>query len=77
MKVSKPLRDRILKAHGNRCFYCGGDGSGKVLEIDHRIPLASGGTTDETNLVPSCKKCNLQKHSQSFEEWQRRRGKRG
>jgi 5-methylcytosine-specific restriction endonuclease McrA len=29
-----------------------------VLEIDHRVPKAAGGTDDESNLVTSCRDCN-------------------
>jgi len=72
--ISKAMRKRIIEAHGSRCFYCGRES--KPLEIEHMLPVSRGGTTTENNLVPACKACNLKKHSQTYEEWQTRRGRR-
>jgi 5-methylcytosine-specific restriction endonuclease McrA len=69
------MRKRIIEAHGSRCFYCGQPST--KMEVDHVIPVSRGGTTDETNLVPACKACNLKKLSQTYEEWQARKGRRG
>lgn len=74
--ISKKLRARIFKTHGRRCFYCGGDGGKYPLELDHMVPVAQGGQNDETNLVPACKHCNLQKHARTYEQWQERQGRR-
>jgi hypothetical protein len=52
----------ILKAHGNRCYYCGTRGTKtSPLTRDHYIPLAGGGTNDAKNLVPACLSCNSRK----------------
>jgi 5-methylcytosine-specific restriction endonuclease McrA len=73
--ISKAVRKRIIAAHGGRCFYCGGESD--RMEIDHVIPVSRGGATTENNLVPACKPCNLKKLSQTYEEWQTRKGRRG
>jgi hypothetical protein len=57
------LRFRILQRDGFRCRYCGRPGSapGVVLHVDHVVPLAVGGATDEGNLLTACEECNLGK----------------
>lgn len=39
------------------CSYCGKDATG----WDHIVPTAKGGTDDEANLTPCCKRCNSSK----------------
>jgi 5-methylcytosine-specific restriction protein A len=43
------------------CHYCGQEFPPKQLTMDHRVPLARGGTSTPGNLVPCCKGCNNQK----------------
>jgi 5-methylcytosine-specific restriction endonuclease McrA len=51
---------KTLKFFEERCCACGCElGSSGV--IDHLIPVAEGGKTVATNLIPLCCKCNLQK----------------
>lgn len=44
---------------GNHCVYCGG----LYEHLDHFMPLSKGGKHALSNLVPSCKSCNLSKNS--------------
>ena len=58
--------DRVAY-HGSRCYYCGrGDCD---LHLDHRIPLARGGSNWASNLVPACPSCNCSKGSQTETEY--------
>ncbi len=55
------LRTRfaVLQAGGFCCHYCGRRaGPNVVLQIDHRLPVAAGGTNERANLVASCTACN-------------------
>jgi hypothetical protein len=54
------LRFAILKRDSYRCQICGRNAQehGVVLEIDHRIPRAKGGTDDPANLWTLCFDCN-------------------
>jgi 5-methylcytosine-specific restriction endonuclease McrA len=49
----------LLVAHRNRCGYCGRDGP---LQVDHRVPIARGGSNSIENLIPACARCNQRKH---------------
>lgn len=56
MKVS--LRFDIFKRDAFTCRYCGKRSPEAILEVDHVVPRASGGTDDQENLVTSCYECN-------------------
>ena len=57
------LRRVIFDAWGNGCAYCGATAD----TLDHVMPLARGGLTVRTNLVPACSPCNLRKgHSDAL-----------
>lgn len=57
------MRRRVFRRDGHRCVFCLGWGSAthRKLTLDHVIPLARGGTNEESNLVTSCERCNTVK----------------
>jgi hypothetical protein len=57
------LERRVREAAKNRCGYCLSPQRLVMarLEIEHLVPLAKGGTTDEHNLWLSCPLCNRYK----------------
>lgn len=59
-RVTKVVRRRVAEAAGYRCGYCltSQEVVGPLLEIDHLIPEALGGTSDEVNLWLACPHCN-------------------
>jgi HNH endonuclease len=61
--VSAALRQRVAEAARFRCGYCLASQRiiGPLLEIDHIIPEARGGTSDEENLWLACPICNGRK----------------
>ncbi|MEG3845140.1 HNH endonuclease signature motif containing protein [Microcoleus sp. herbarium14] len=67
MAISEQVKTRIRAQAQNRCGYCrslqmyvlG------ILEIDHIIPKAVGGTDDEENLWLACSLCNNYKGTQT------------
>ena len=59
----------LVERWGGRCAYCG---EGAPLEIDHRVPLARGGTNSIDNILPACGPCNRRKHAMSEEEFRAR-----
>lgn len=61
--ISATRRQRVAKESRFRCAYCLTSQHiiGPLLEIDHIIPEARGGTSDEANLVLACPLCNSHK----------------
>jgi hypothetical protein len=61
--ISASLRKRVAEAACFRCGYCQTSQHiiGPLLEIDHIIPEAEGGTNDEENLFLACPMCNSHK----------------
>lgn len=61
--ISAALRQRVAEAAHYRCGYCLTSQRiiGPLLEIDHIVPEARGGTDDEHNLTLACPVCNSHK----------------
>ena len=59
--------DLQFKAQGGNCWWCGKPL--KKYHVDHRIPLAKGGTNDPRNLCLACPKCNQSKNAKLPSEW--------
>lgn len=57
-KISKRARFDVFKRDQFTCQYCGKTPPGVVLEIDHIIAVASGGSGEHTNLITACFDCN-------------------
>lgn len=64
--LSKRSRFDVFKRDGFCCQYCGKHPPEAVLEVDHIVPVAGGGTNDEGNLVTSCFECNRGKAANSL-----------
>ena len=56
--LSKAERYEILKRDKFTCQYCGAKAPDVILEIDHIIPVAEGGTNETVNLITACRDCN-------------------
>lgn len=59
--ISPALRQRVFERDEFRCRRCGRDPRLAVLVIDHIVPVARGGTADESNLQTLCTGCNAGK----------------
>ena len=44
-----------------KCHYCGGAFNPEELTMDHVIPVARGGKSVKSNVVPACAGCNKTK----------------
>lgn len=58
---------RILREHEHRCYYC--REISDDLHQEHKMPHSRGGPTDATNIVPACRRCNMQKGARTEEEF--------
>lgn len=62
--ISPKLRFAVLARDGFRCRTCGRSADqGAVLEVDHKMPIARGGTNLPSNLWTLCFVCNSGKSS--------------
>ncbi|WP_456363929.1 HNH endonuclease [Priestia aryabhattai] len=72
-KVTNVLRKKILQRDHYRCLYCEIEFDGmKInsrLTVDHKKPIVRGGTNTEDNLCTSCEFHNVEKDSDTFEEY--------
>lgn len=60
--ISPGVRFKIMQRDKFKCCICGRTASDNVrLEIDHKMPVAKGGTNDESNLHTLCDACNAGK----------------
>ncbi|MBC5796515.1 MAG: HNH endonuclease [Sphaerospermopsis kisseleviana] len=66
-QISEEVRARVRNQANNQCGYCRSLQKYVlgILEIDHIIPKAKGGTDDEENLWLACRLCNGYKGTQT------------
>lgn len=64
--VSESVRQLVREAFGNRCAYCLSSQHyiNSKLEIEHILPTARGGGSEELNLCLACRMCNSYKGDQ-------------
>lgn len=68
MPISVRTRFEVIKRDGFTCQYCGRRSPDVVLEVDHIVPVASGGVDDLMNLTTSCWECNRGKSDRPLGE---------
>ena len=56
--ISPRLRFLVFQRDSFKCQLCGATSVHGRLEIDHKIPVALGGSSDESNLWVLCWTCN-------------------
>jgi hypothetical protein len=56
--MSNKLRFAVFARDEFTCIYCGSRPPDVALEVDHYIPVASGGSDDMWNLATACTACN-------------------
>jgi len=47
--------------HKGACHYCGKTVGAEALTMDHVVPVARGGRSTRSNVVPCCGVCNKEK----------------
>lgn len=66
--LPKKIRFEVFKRDSFTCQYCGRMAPDVVLEVDHIVPVAEGGTNDIMNLITSCHDCNSGKGKRKLSE---------
>ena len=67
-QLSKKMRFEVFKRDSFTCQYCGASAPEAILEVDHIVPVAKGGTNDILNLVTSCRDCNRGKSARELSD---------
>jgi hypothetical protein len=65
--LSKRVRFEVFKRDGFRCRYCGATPDQRLLQVDHIVAVANGGTNAMLNLATSCQPCNAGKGATPLE----------
>lgn len=71
--LSSNLASKLYALQRGRCACCGSILGGS-FHLDHRIPLALGGSNSDQNMQLLAPVCNLQKHAQDPIDFMRSRG---
>jgi len=67
LRASQWWKRRLAKGV---CHYCGQSAPPKALTMDHIVPIARGGRSTKSNVVPACKACNNAKKQLLPMEWE-------
>jgi len=59
--IPNPIVLRVVRRDNSTCQICGKHLRDEEIELDHRIPLSKGGSSEEANLRVTCRKCNRRK----------------
>lgn len=52
-----------------KCHYCGENIKPKTWNLDHVHPLSKGGLNKASNIIPSCRTCNLMKSNLGIDKF--------
>jgi len=63
--AKKRYRQFIYEAWDCKCGYCGEE----ATSLDHIIPRFRSGSSNRNNLIPACRRCNMNKASSKMEDW--------
>jgi 5-methylcytosine-specific restriction endonuclease McrA len=65
--MTPDIRRSVLIEDDYTCIYCGE--KTKNPHVDHIVPIALGGNSDNCNLATACQRCNYQKGEKTYHEW--------
>ena len=70
-RFNNELKQALAIAKSGRCMYCGRRPGIDLLDIDHKKPLAKGGSNNKRNLQLLCRTCNNRKGTKTDMEFRR------
>ena len=68
-RLTKEERLEVLKKTDFRCAYCGMELGFDSFQVDHVVPLRSGGKDEISNMLPACRSCNHYKSTLTVEQF--------
>lgn len=69
IRLGGGIRKELYRRQGGRCIYCGSRQRMDLMDIDHRLPVARGGSNDQSNLQLLCRTCNQRKGTKTDREF--------
>lgn len=63
------IKEYLLRRDQHRCVYCHGKSGDPILEVEHTISKAHGGTDRVSNLVVACRTCNYEKGARNADQF--------
>ena len=70
--LKKAIIDELLKKQKGRCMYCGRKVARDLFDLDHKNPVAQGGTNRKSNFQLLCRSCNTRKGPLTDQEFRRK-----
>lgn len=70
-QLSQGLGTKLMAVQGGQCFYCSIDLLETGYHFDHYMPIALGGSNEDSNIRLACPGCNLKKKAKHPEEFLR------
>lgn len=70
-RMGADIRKDLYRRQRGRCLYCGSRQRMDLMDIDHKVPLARGGSNQRNNLQLLCRTCNLRKGARTDREFRR------
>ena len=58
---SAEMKLDLHKSQGGKCMYCGRKPGIDLMDVDHKNPMAKGGSDQKRNLQLLCRSCNTRK----------------
>lgn len=68
-KLTPSMRKIVYAKDHGCCYICGKMVNPDSFEVEHKVPVAKGGTNDLDNLYVACHICNTMKNSMIFEDF--------
>lgn len=73
-KLSIGLKEKLFMLQKGKCACCKADLSKKTPHLDHRMPIALGGSNTDDNIQLLCSKCNQSKNAKHPVDFMQSRG---
>ena len=70
--LKKAITDELIKKQKGRCMYCGSKVRRDLFDLDHKKPVAKGGTNRKSNFQLLCRTCNTRKGALTDKEFRRK-----
>ena len=67
--LTKSLKQQIFARDNYACRYCGRILPEDILQIDHIVPRALGGSDELDNLATACPNCNYRKGAKELSQY--------